>query len=888
MYGKVRKKCMAIWTALVLVLVLVLVPMGNGISHIREPMPVSAVEITDASEPFYAQIGTVEVDLEQLKEDHYLVTVPVTIPHNPGFETFQCAAAWDTSQMVVLGSRSTGNGLMSSLMFTDERDYMWMQFLTRNYTDNDLCSITFQISEDVQPGDFLIIQGENLDLNGLPIYSLGSDMQKHPVEVISGGIHIRECVVPDVTVEISDVTIEMDDLEENGYVVEVPIKASVNNGFFGMRFGLSWDASEIQSLPPSTAAESGLSITPIMNASAGEGWVDLFSAGTYRGTDLLTLQFQLSEDVKAGDQFTISMEQVGSNGLDAAVIGSDGTRGTLHLKGGSVTVRSSQPVSSFANGKITLPNIQVTLEELEKSNYQISYPITIVENSAFTELSFGASWNSDEMTAVDCVCDDSANLELEAAYSREHDAIWLPFHYQGAGAAYLKSPLCTVTFQLNRDAAEGDVYEIAAARESFFGMSGEILNSKGSPGMLFLTSGSIQIISNAERDAELGVELSSVEIEESELRFVDNEITIPIMIRQNTRGLSTVSFGVSWDPALAEPVEVRPASNDTFGVQSYFEDTQDAVWIKWISIDPYQDYTFTQQNTVIGYLVLRISDDSKAGDVIPVSMDSVSVQGEIASATTGENLPISPCLVGGTITVTGEISGEDPDGTTAATEWTKPVQTTSTTAVTATEASTESSGFSAKGTTAAETVLSESSLSSDKPNTGTETTAETTVTMQATTSSDAAEEEAHLSHSFMTLRLGERMTLIFYPDSGSAGTYSWDVRDAGMIQLISGNGLASMEIEALQTGVTTISLTCGEEIYRCEITVLEQDENQRGDGDVNLDGELDMADLVLLNQFVAKVSTGLSDTARRNSDLNGDGHLDSKDAVLLLQQLMKI
>ena len=54
-------------------------------------------------------IGNISIELDQLIKNHYMVTVPVTMPNNPGFTVLQFGVKWDVTRMSVQGARSTGN-----------------------------------------------------------------------------------------------------------------------------------------------------------------------------------------------------------------------------------------------------------------------------------------------------------------------------------------------------------------------------------------------------------------------------------------------------------------------------------------------------------------------------------------------------------------------------------------------------------------------------------------------------------------------------------------------------------------------------------------------------------------------------------------------------------
>ncbi len=875
-----RKICMA-WTAVITAVMIAFVLVGVPTGIAKDHHILASAAETDAA-VITAQIAEVEIDMEQLEKNHYLVTVPVTVLDNDiGFEAIQCGAAWDTTHLTALGAKTTGNGLLPNLIFNREKNFIWMQFMAHNYVETDLCTITFQVNENAKPGDYYVVQGEAYDLNGDRAECITSGNGTYAVEVISGGIHIVDDIVPAVSVEIGDVIVEEGTLEENDYIVEVPVKATVNNGFFGLRFVLSWDASKMQALPPSSIVPEELSIRPSMSAAKGEGWVEIFATETYTGSSLCTLQFALPDTVKPGDKFQITAESVSTGGIKSTVISTNGTEGTLSVQSGSIMVRSTQPVTTFANANIAFPKMEVTLEDLQQNDYQVSYPICVGKNSAFTKLAFGASWDASKLSLVDCVCDDLKNLEMNPAYSRTQDAMWMDFTYQGIGGAYLDTALCTLTIQLNRDVAVGDSFEISAEEEGFHGVAGEVVNTKGEDGMLILKSGSIEIITEEERDTEIGLEVGDVTVDTEDLYYSDNEVSVPILVHQNTKGLSSVSFGISWDAALAQPVEVKPADSEIFGVRSDFDSAQDAVWLTFISIDSENGYDYYESEQCIGYLVLRLADDIAVDDVVPIYMDTVSRAGVMSSAMTAEDVPVVPAVMNGSVRVVGDAGGDVT--TTASTEWTKPTLTsTETLATTAAELTT------IEITTAlSETSESTSTETIESSSTGTSTQSTATSTSETETSTSVVVEQAYLSHQLLTLTVGRTASLTFYPDANSDGYYNWLSQDSDVVRVDTIGSATTVQISALRIGVTTVAVMCNGEIYRCEITVVPAG-TLFGSGDVDMDGIMDTTDLVLINKLIIGAADGLSEQALHNADLNGDGCVDCKDSLLLLQKLMKV
>ncbi len=68
-----------------------------------------------------------------------------------------------------------------------------------------------------------------------------------------------------------------------------------------------------------------------------------------------------------------------------------------------------------------------------------------------------------------------------------------------------------------------------------------------------------------------------------------------------------------------------------------------------------------------------------------------------------------------------------------------------------------------------------------------------------------------------------------------------------------------------------------------ETTTTTTTENDSGMiGDVNLDGNVSLADSIFLNKYVAGV-VNLSDLAYSNADTNADGYVDADDALVLLK-----
>ena len=123
---RIWQKIMAILMAVFLVCTtLVLAGGAEAVSALAEADE-NTPEVTDGADAQQSAdnsgdiiIGNISIELDQLIKNHYMVTVPVTMPNNPGFTVLQFGVKWDVTRMSVQGARSTGN---MKLQFPDSRD----------------------------------------------------------------------------------------------------------------------------------------------------------------------------------------------------------------------------------------------------------------------------------------------------------------------------------------------------------------------------------------------------------------------------------------------------------------------------------------------------------------------------------------------------------------------------------------------------------------------------------------------------------------------------------------------------------------------------------------------------------------------------------------------
>ena len=94
-------------------------------------------------------IGNISIELDQLIKNHYMVTVPVTMPNNPGFTVLQFGVKWDVTRMSVQGARSTGNMKLPILTIANDKRQIWMMFIENDCKETNISSLTAEINPDV-------------------------------------------------------------------------------------------------------------------------------------------------------------------------------------------------------------------------------------------------------------------------------------------------------------------------------------------------------------------------------------------------------------------------------------------------------------------------------------------------------------------------------------------------------------------------------------------------------------------------------------------------------------------------------------------------------------------------------------------------------------------
>ena len=629
---RIWKKMMAILMAVFLVCTtLVLAGGAEAVSALAEAGG-NTPEVTDGADAQqFADnsgdiiIGNISIELDQLIKNHYMVTVPVTMPNNPGFTVLQFGVKWDVTRMSVQGARSTGNMKLPILTIANDKRQIWMMFIENDCKETNISSLTAEINPDVKVGDTFVLEGAYADYADNKALYKDKTMKSHDLNIVSGTITIVDSVVPEVKLQIGEVRPSMRDLDENDYMVEVPVTAEANNGFSDMVFGFRWDASKMTAEPPSGNIPEGLSLIPTIDNQSGVGWIHVIADSTYTGSDICTLRFTVPDNTKPGSIYDIT--GCSSDGdTEASVANHSGTAGTLTINNGRIFATSTQAANSFAFGKVTIPDISISMEDLEQSDHLISVPITITSNSCFTMLAFGVSWDTNDLSIVSCTCDDTKNLGMIESYSDDNNGIWMQFLYRGPYDAFTGTALCTLTFRVRSDISLGDKIMLNPQELSPDGDSMIIVSTKGTFGDLNMQKGTISLVSANELTAAATVKISDVEIDTYHLWLKSYVVDVPIVLKRNT-GVSYLSMGVFYDETIAQAKELQSVNIDQIGVMDDFSQRSGEVvssgWLEFHSVDPSSGYVYS--GTTLGVLKIKLDESVKAGDVIDLSAASLSL-----------------------------------------------------------------------------------------------------------------------------------------------------------------------------------------------------------------------------------------------------------------------
>lgn len=603
-------------------------------------------------------IGEVEISYDELVENNYMVTVPVTMPENPGYVTMQFGVTWDTSRMTGLGARSTGDAQIPLFAFAIDRTFLWVSFVGMQCVTEELCSVTFQLDESAYIGDYFPVDGAYEDYNHNQAWYGDMDKRRNAVNIVSGGIRVVESTPAAADVQLPEVSTTKQTLSESGYTVDVPLTLNQNTGFHEMAFGVTWDPTQLTDVSLVTdSIPEGLTVQADLDAESGFGWLTITAKKTYRQQALCTLQFQVTESAKIGMVCPLEHCLRNSNDTAAYVKNIVGETGTLTLQDGKVSVKSNVTPSQFAMGSIVIPRMEMTLEELEAGGYELRVPIRLSENSSMYEMAFGISWNSGKMQLMECIPDDTTNLKLTTKTAP--DQIWMQFTYQGDDTAYMGTDLCTLVFQLSEETVElGDTLSLVQMAQNLMGETPYMLGYTGTTGKLTVTDGEIVILTATEKNSPVIVKLPDITIDYDTLKTHKYKVELPLTMKKNT-GFASLCFGVGWDTDIATPLQVLNLNTQHLGVQETAYTDSDMIWLNYIGVDPNTQYMYYDMS--LSTLTLQLSEEVQPGDVIPIYAMRNTPDGTVSSRVYGGGITSVPVIENGSITITGETGDVSTD-----------------------------------------------------------------------------------------------------------------------------------------------------------------------------------------------------------------------------------
>ena len=406
-----------------------------------------------------------------------------------------------------------------------------------------------------------------------------------------------------------------------------------------------------------------------------------------------------------------------------------------------------------------------------------------------------------------------------------------------------------------------------------------------------MQKGTISLVSANELTAAATVKISDVEIDTYHLWLKSYVVDVPIVLKRNT-GVSYLSMGVFYDETIAQAKELQSVNIDQIGVMDDFSrrsgEVASSSWLEFRSVDPSSGYVYS--GTTLGVLKLKLDESVKAGDVIDLSAVSISPTGAVATVEIADGSRSSPALVSGSIRIT-EAATTTPAETTTSAEQTTETETTVTTTATTeettiseTETTTAAETTSAETTTETTTETTETTTEETTTETVTETTVASTETTAATTTGHtAAIKTDHLNRTTLRVRAGQTSRLQFYPAEGNGDDCVWMSSDTDIVKLAPGNTSAEIMLTCNRVGTAEVSVLYDGQVHTCSVSVVSGDSEAAGD--VNVDNQTDLSDLVMLNHMLlGQIPTG--DAASQSADINGDGYLDNCDVLLLMQMLL--
>lgn len=308
------------------------------------------------------------------------------------------------------------------------------------------------------------------------------------------------------------------------------------------------------------------------------------------------------------------------------------------------------PSSNVIDGDViaSVGMIEISLDELRASNYQVTVPITLSQNDGFYGLSFGAFWDGNALTPKE-INTPLSTMVTVPAFTDSQDFAWMNLLNISTTASgnpknYISEDESTVlvnlTFQVSEDAKPGDYYEITPVYDAKNDTAYELFNADyDALSSLFLQAGGIQI-TDEPKSNNLTAEIGLVEITPEELAANDYLVEIPVTLAENP-GFQSLSFGASWDTGSLTLESIRNTSTLTFA--SSFHDS--FIWMAFRNSSG--DYTGNNLCTI----QFRVPENAVVGDFYTITPEIVAQDGTPYTAENVAGDALNASLDGGGISI---------------------------------------------------------------------------------------------------------------------------------------------------------------------------------------------------------------------------------------------
>lgn len=183
----------------------------------------------------------------------------------------------------------------------------------------------------------------------------------------------------------------------------------------------------------------------------------------------------------------------------------------------SAAVMAVPASAADLTGTISCATVQVTLAELEASNYEVKVPMTMLNNDGFAQLGF--LFTLDEgLSQVGKPSNDCAAAVFGPASKGQATWVGLTSDTDMTGA------ICTVTVAVDEAAEEGDVYPITLQFAKANGDLGTLANMAGDEG----TAESVTVVNGAVEIVAAETEAPTTEAPTTEAPVAETTTTAPV------------------------------------------------------------------------------------------------------------------------------------------------------------------------------------------------------------------------------------------------------------------------------------------------------------------------------------------------------------------------